>query len=201
VWKSVPQALRHRASVPRQPRLYSQPRLHNRFYFDSIFSTTANYPLSEGGHWKDKICIPNVPDCDRNLPILIMGDFPQWGRSGFNGSENPIYSFNDDLTWTRGKHVLKAGYLHELAPYVGLGQQAGPGKRHLQYEQHSAARGRAIRNTGGGIGFASFLAGEAGTATINTPRRVGMRWRYHAMYFQDDWRRQPALSINLGIAL
>jgi hypothetical protein len=48
-------------------------------------------------HWKDKICIPNIGDCDRNLPLITSGDFSQWGGNGFNGSENPIYSFNDDL--------------------------------------------------------------------------------------------------------
>ena len=26
-----------------------------------------------------------------------------------------------------------------------------------------------------------------------------MRWRYHAMYFQDDWRATPRLTINLGV--
>jgi hypothetical protein len=174
------------------------PRLHNRFYFGINLFHDSNYPLSEGGHWKDKICIPNVPDCDRNLPVITMGDFPVWGGNGFNGSENPVYSFNDDLTWTRGKHVLKTGYLFELAPYVGLGQQAGPGNVTFS-TANTALPGQSNRNTGGGIGFASFLLGESNGATINTPRRVGMRWRYHAMYFQDDWRVTPRLSINLGI--
>jgi hypothetical protein len=103
------------------------PRLHNRFYFGINIFHDSNFPLSEGGNWKDKICIPNVPACDRNLPIINFGDFAPWGGNGFNGSENPVYSFNDDLTWTHRKHIFKVGYLFELAPYVGLGQQAGAG--------------------------------------------------------------------------
>jgi hypothetical protein len=90
------------------------------------------------------------------------------------------------------------GYLFELTPYVGLGQHARPGNVTFG-TANTALPGQANRNTGGGIGFASFLLGESNGATINTPRRVGMRWRYHAMYFQDDWRVSPRLSINLGL--
>ena len=135
------------------------PRLHNRFYFGINRFHDSNFPLSEGGNWKDKICIPNVPDCNRNLPIITMGDFPAWGGNGFNGSENPIYSFNDDLTWTRGKHIFKAGYLYELAPYVGLGQQAGAGNCNFG-TANTALPGQSNRNVGGGIRIRLFPSGD-----------------------------------------
>ena len=173
------------------------PRVHNRFYFGINIFHDSNFPLSEGGNWKDKLCVPNVPACDRNLPIINLVDFPVWGGNGFNGSENPTYSFNDDLTWTKGKHIIKVGYLYELAPYVGLGQQAGAGNISFA-TANTALPNQSSRNVGGGLAFASFLLGESSGATINTPRRVGMRWRYHAMYVQDDWRITPRLTINIG---
>ena len=174
------------------------PRLHNRFYFGINIFHDNNFPLSEGGNWKDKLCIVNVPDCNRNLPIVTMSDFPQWGGSGFNGSENPTYSFNDDLTFTKGKHILKIGYLHELAPYVGLGQQNGAGN--IAFNTNITAQpNQSNRNVGGGLGFASFFLGAASGWAIHTPRRVEMTWRYHAMYFQDDWRVTPRLTVNLGL--
>ena len=171
---------------------------HNRFYLGINRFKDSNYPLSQGGNWKDKICIRNVPDCNSNLPILNINDFPTFGGSGFNGSENFTYSFNDDLTWTRGKHVFKGGYLYELAPYVGLGQQAGAGNVTFTTAM-TAQPAQSNRNIGGGLGFASLLLGDAGPVTINTPRRVGMHWRYQAMYFQDDWRIAPRLTLNLGL--
>jgi hypothetical protein len=174
------------------------PRLHNRFYFGINQFKDNNFPLSQGGNWKDKICIQNVPDCNSNLPILAINDFPTFGGNGFNGSENFTYSFNDDLTWTRGKHVFKEGYLYELAPYVGLGQQAGAGNATFTTGM-TALPAQSSRNVGGGLGFASFLLGYSSQVTINTPRRVGMHWRYHAMYFQDDWRIAPRLTVNLGL--
>ena len=50
-----------------------------------------------------------------------------------------------------------------------------------------------------GLGFASFLLGQASGGSTMTPRWVDMRWRYHAMYFQDDWRVSPKLTLNLGL--
>jgi len=174
------------------------PTLHNRFYFGINIFHDNNYPLSEGGNWKDKICIINVPDCNRNLPIVTMTDFPQWGGNGFNGSENPTYSFNDDLTWTRGKHILKGGFLFEYAPYVGLGQQNGAGN--INFNSNITAQpNQSNRNIGGGLGFASFFLGTASNWAIQTPRRVEMTWRYQAMYFQDDWRVTSRLTVNMGL--
>jgi len=174
------------------------PRIHNRFYFGINLFRDSNYPLTQGGNWKDKICIPNVPDCNSNLPIVTISDFTAWGGNGFNGSENPVYSFNDDLSITRGKHIFKLGYLHELAPYVGLGQQAGSGSVNFTTAM-TQLPAQSNRNLGGGMGFASFLLGQAGSTLIHTPRRVGMRWRYHAMYLQDDWRVSPRLTLNIGV--
>ncbi|MBI3209463.1 MAG: TonB-dependent receptor [Candidatus Solibacter usitatus] len=173
-------------------------RLHNRFYLGINQFHDNNFPLSEGGNWQNKLCIPNVPACDRNLPIVNINDFPVWGGSGFNGSENVTYSFNDDLSWTKGKHIFKMGYLYEFAPYVGLGQQNGAGNATFTTAM-TALPAQNNRNTGGGLGFASMALGYASTGAIHTPRRVGMKWRYNAMYFQDDWRVGPKLTLNLGM--
>lgn len=174
------------------------PRVHNRFFFGINNFKDSNLHLSEGGNWKDKICIPNAPDCNRNLPIFVIGDFPQWGGNGFNGSENPVYSFNDDISFTRGKHMFKGGYMYEYSPYVGLGQQNGAGLVNFTTAMTNLPA-QSNRNVGGGMGFASFLLGLGGSTTIHTPRRVGMQWKYHAMYFQDDWRVTPKLTLNLGL--
>ncbi|MBI4902296.1 MAG: TonB-dependent receptor [Acidobacteria bacterium] len=174
-------------------------RMHNRFYFGVNIFHDNNFPLSEGGGWEAKgMCIPNVPACDRNLPIFTLVDFPNWGGAGYNGSENPTYTFNDDLSISKGKHMLKMGYLFEYTPYVGLGQQNGAGNITFSTAMTNLpAQGN--RNIGGGVAFAALALGYGSGAAIHTPRRVEMKWRYHAMYFQDDWRVTPRLTVNLGM--
>jgi hypothetical protein len=41
-------------------------------------------------------------------------------RQANNGSENTIYSFNDDLTWIKGKHTFKAGGMYQRKPLQRL---------------------------------------------------------------------------------
>ncbi|MCX6629628.1 MAG: carboxypeptidase regulatory-like domain-containing protein [Candidatus Solibacter sp.] len=171
------------------------PRVHNRFYFGINNFVDSNLPIAWGGGWKAKgICMPNVPNCDINLPLLGTGDFGQWGGYGYNGSENPTYSFHDDISLNMGKHFFKAGYQWEYTPYNAVGQQNVSGGANF------GSGNTALPNTNyTGSGFASFLLGEANSGNVTTPRFVGMQWRYQAMYLQDDWRVRPNLTINLGL--
>ncbi len=167
------------------------PRLQNRAFVGLNFFHDTNYPSGYGK--QGDICIPNVGECN-TLPIINTGNFGQWAGVGFNGSNNPGYSFNDDLTWTRGKHIFKGGYTHEFTPYTGGGQQNIAGNVTF------GAGHTALPNTGfTGLAFASFLLGHASGASTMTDRWVDMRWRYHAMFFQDDWRVTPRLTLNLGL--
>ena len=168
------------------------PQLHNRFYFGIDIFHDANYPLAQGH--AQGVCIPNVTDCTETLPQIGTGEFGNWAGVAFNGSDNPTHSFNDDLMWTRGKHIFKGGYMYELSPYKGGGRQYIAG-----YAGFGAGN-TALPNTNfTGLGFASFLLGQASGGSAMTNRWVDMRWRYHAMYFQDDWRVTPRLTLNLGV--
>src|SRR5262249_59833942 len=54
-------------------------------------------------------------------------------------------------------------------------------------------------NTGGGNSFASFLLGDVFSAQTENNRFVSQQWRSHSMYFQDDWKVTPKLTLNLGV--
>lgn len=175
------------------------PRLFNHFFFGINRFVDANYPLTEGMGWKAKgICVPNTPDCDRSLVQVDVGDFGTWGGVGYSGSLNPVYSFNNDLNWMHGKHLLKVGYMYEYTPYVGLGQQDGSGRFSFT-TGYTQLPSQSSRDVGGGSGFASFLLGLPNHYQIMTPRRLEMEWRYNAMFIQDDWRVTPNLTLNLGV--
>src|SRR5574340_795002 len=87
------------------------PTLLNHFYAGGNDWRESHDPIQatvkSGTHWKDKICLPNAPNCDENLVNLRFGGYNGWGGPANNGSENIIYSFNNDTTWIHGNHTFK----------------------------------------------------------------------------------------------
>ena len=172
------------------------PRIHNRFFVSVTDFQEPILPLAWGQGWKAQgICINNVPDCDDNLPMIGTGEFGTWGGFGRNGWGSPTYSMNDNLSWSKGRHVFKAGYSFEYTDYEAIGLQNVSGQAGF-----SAAYTQLPSNTTyTGLGFASFLLGDASSSTVTTPRFFDLMWNYDAWFIQDDWRVSPKLTLNLGL--
>ncbi len=152
--------------------------------------------VKSGISWKDKICFANVPNCDENLMNLDFGDITSWGGRANNGSENTIYSFNDDFTWIRGRHNIKFGGMHQRSHYNGFGRQCIAGCASFNYQLTGLA-GVNDPNRGGSS-FASFLLGYASGGSIDTIRFISQQWPYYAGYIQDDFRVNSKLTVNYG---
>ncbi len=108
------------------------------------------------------------------LPILGQFRFRTW--STFHN-----YTAADDVTFFRGAHIVKAGFIYRL----------------------TQANNELDRNFNGTLVFpsvAAFLAGQPlsySRALGNS--RLDLRNREMAGYVQDDWRILPSLSLNLGL--
>ena len=152
-----------------------------------------------GYHWKDKICLAGVPDCDQNLLRLSFRRvYNTWGGQANNGSENTVYSFNNDLTWVKNKHTFKFGGMYQRNHYNGFGRQCIAGCVTFASKE-TGFPGDSNFTTGGGNPFASFLLGYVDSASVDTLRFIGQEWPYFAGYVQDDWRVSPKLNLNLGV--
>ena len=140
------------------------------------------------GNWKDKLCLPNVPDCNLNLLNLTFNNsYGGWGGPANNGSENTVYAFNDDFTWVKGAHTLKFGGMYQLTHYNGFGRQCVSGCAGFSYTE-TGRGGDTNFATSGGNAFASFLLGWADSGSLDTIRFIGQQWPYFAGFAQDDWR-------------
>lgn len=108
--------------------------------------------------------------------LQILGQFRSRNYSTFHN-----YTLADDVTFFRGAHILKAGFIHRL----------------------TQANNEADRNFNGTLVFpsvAAFLAGQP----ISYSRAIGasridMRNRETGFYVQDDWRIRPSFTVNLGL--
>jgi hypothetical protein len=179
------------------------PKWLNRFYAGGNQMTedhnNATVTKVSGINWKDQVCLKNVPDCGNNLlQVVFNGEFTDWSGASNGGSENTTYSFNDDMTYVSGKHTFKWGYIYERTHYNGYGFQEIMGRVNVDRLSTSVPQD-TNRVTGGGSAFASFLLGQAFSGGIHTVRYIGQQWRYHGMYFQDDWRVNPRFTLNYGL--
>jgi hypothetical protein len=179
-----------------------RPNLLNRFYAGGNNWQENHDPIQatvkSGTHWKDKVCLPNAPDCDQNLVNLRFSEYSDWGGPANNGSENDLMAFNDDLTWIKGRHTFKAGAMYQHAWYNGFGRQDVAGRANFSFIG-TGVPGNTNFTTAGGNSFASFLLGWATDGGIDTVRYIGQEWPYIAGYVQDDWRVSNKLTLNLGI--
>ena len=149
------------------------------------------------GNWKNTFCLPNVPDCNQDLATVGFSEFTGWGAPANNGSQNPVFAFNDDLTMVRGKHTIKFGGMYQKTDYNGFGRQCVSGCLNFSYQETGVPNGSNPLQ--GGNSFASFLLGYADSGSLDTVRYIGQQFTYWAGYVQDDWRITPKLVLNLGL--
>ncbi len=178
------------------------PTKFNHFYAGGNNWRQDHKPPQEYiGNWQSKFCLGNVPNCNENLVNLFAGGagdtYSQWGGNADNGSENTVYSYNDDFTWIKGAHTFKFGGQWQINHYNGLGRQCEAGCVGFSYTETGVPGG--TDPTQGGNAFASFLLGYADTGSIDTPRFIGQQFPYFAGFAQDDWHVSSKLVLNLGL--
>lgn len=178
-----------------------KPTLINYLYGGVNWWKQFNYTPNIGGGWKGKgICLPGTFDCDENLlTINFQSDaYYPWGGSAGDGSENPVFTFGDDVTFISGRHTFKGGYMYERMHYNGFGRQTLSGEARFNRRSTSIPESNTSA-LGGGNAFASFLLGEVYSAQTENRRIVHQYWRGHSAYFQDDWKVNSKLTLNFGL--
>ena len=128
------------------------------------------------------------------FPSFNFGLTANVGNSGGSSQVDENYQFADDVTWTHGKHTFKMGAdvrRLESNQYNFSGVFGG---------SYGVGAGATSNGVSGGSTLATFDLGLI-TFFSNTPTLVPAyyRWHYYAGYFQDDWRVNPRLTLNVGL--
>lgn len=135
---------------------------------------------------------------EQYLPRFEIGNFSVLGDSVGGGSTFNIYSVQPTLTKIAGRHSFKVGY--DFRSYrensYGAGHAAG------RYDfGTNFTRGPLDNSSGGAIGqeLASFLLGRTTGGLIDRNASRSNQTLYHGMFFHDDWKISPKLTLNLGL--
>jgi hypothetical protein len=114
------------------------------------------------------------------------------GRILPKANRNDRWTFQQDLSWTRGRHSYKFGFLTEWASKT---EPLSPDYRGNYQFGHNAQNSLSTGN-----GYANALIGVFTTYTELTNRvdRDRRHWQTEG-YVQDSWRAKPGFTLDYGV--
>jgi hypothetical protein len=170
------------------------PNLLNSFIFGTNRSNSQNFSqaIVDGKNWNQLLGLGNA--AGNNFPVIGTGD-AQIGIGSDQNDDNidNALHLNDSVAWAHGRHNFKFGVdvrYQQYSPINGRNENIG----------FSSGETAGATSEGGGLGFASFLLGEANSGSTNVivsqPRWTS--W-YYAVFAQDDFKVNNHLTLNLGL--
>jgi hypothetical protein len=183
------------------------------FLAPSSFAVREPYQKFLLGSYTETTAIGNIPT---NTPLFI--DNPSNTFLG-QGRITNTYNLQDNLNWVKGKHNMAFGFQTQqvtiqpyndvgIVPFYNIGLPTGNSTGFTSGELPGIATG----DLGTANNLYAFLAGSVNdyAQTFNiTSRNSGyvngatnlrnFSYGTYAGYFQDNWKIQPHLTLNLGM--
>ncbi len=187
--------------------LILRPNLINHWTFG--FNRWWSQGISEAGlGWPDKLGWKGVPGTGPGsvFPGLNIGGLGNtYGNGGQGYDATNVFTFDDGLSWTKGKHTFKTGfsYIKMQQNDGGFGRQSG----YLNFDCGATSLpgpwytdNCSAGNPTPGFGAASFLLGlgSSGEAIVYSATNADRMGQY-AGYVQDDFKATSRLTFNLGL--
>jgi Carboxypeptidase regulatory-like domain/TonB dependent receptor len=170
---------------------------YQRFAYNRI-PETLGYDLTQLG-WPSSL---NSEVTFRDLPVPVINGFDTAGTFGSQGAGSIIIDTNDNyrgaaaLTKIVGNHTFKIGT--EIMRLTQNYAQSNIPSGIFNFNSDLTAS-NGLNPVNGGLGLGTFLLGYASSGSLGSPALVaGTQW-YPAVYFNDDWRVTPKLTLNLGV--
>ncbi|MGH9784296.1 MAG: TonB-dependent receptor domain-containing protein, partial [Terriglobia bacterium] len=119
------------------------------------------------------------------LGEVIVGELTEWNPGGNDPTEfnQRVFTWSDDVFYTRGAHSLKfGGLINNFEQFLIVNHDR---KGVLEFPD-----------------IETFLTGRPSSFSGATPGSVfnrQMRFSTFGFYAQDDWRVRPGLTLNLGL--
>jgi hypothetical protein len=183
-----------------------KPTLINEARFSYLPNAIDLLAFLQGTNFYSQAGVPGFEDTGHRPGVA--GSFPDFSWSGYaslSGStfdQRPktqdlkAWEYSDNLTWIKGKHILKFGA--QIRHWVPLFTDSGV------YEGQWSFNGSITQNTakpaGTGDAFADFMLGIPTSVGRNFPADwFGGLATYWHFYAQDDIKVNSRLTLNVGL--
>ena len=153
--------------------------------------------------------VPTDPSIVRSLNAQSVSGFTQFGaQSSSPQFQNPtIYDPKVNYTWIHGKHSMKIGYeyqavntqVNDFNPSYGQDNYAGLYAAASVATPDTAAGNTTSTQLAQASDLADFLFGNQSSYSLTNFTIVNLRQRFNFMYFQDDFKLSPTVTINAGL--
>jgi hypothetical protein len=177
----------------------------HEFRFNYLTNALSNAPYLLGTDFNKQAGITGFEETRRPGVVGSFPDFSWSGYSSVQGSafdqrpktqDRMAYEFSDNLTWIKGKHVLKFGGKIRYHRWLGTDsrQYVGGWNFNGQNTENPAS------TSGTGDSYADFLLGFPSSVARAYPGDTfgGYGTYWHA-FVQDDWKLSNRLTLNLGV--
>jgi hypothetical protein len=162
------------------------------------------------------------------LGTMNTNNFSCFTNCAQQGNKTPLYQFGDTLSWSRGKHAFKGGgefrYGYSRGsetPSAPIPKAFGGGglNPNTAFTNNSNLPGLVSNNQALADSLLYFLSGSLSTvqqyyfiqtpdhhnqwldynSTENHRKITDSRQKEFSLFFKDDWKVNPRLTLNLGI--
>jgi hypothetical protein len=173
------------------------PRLLNEFRFGfTNVTTSVGFPI-EGADALSQLDLSGVNisqhPASHAFPTFNFAagtGFTPIGRDKTGVTQSKTTQFTDNLSWTHGKHTLKAGVDARRVRYADI-ETFLPSDDFGQFTFQPTFTGNA---------FGDFLAGLPTTIffAVSSPDVAGTAWEY-SLFGQDEYQVNSRLTLNYGL--
>ena len=189
----------HNASLEDNWNLSSNAVLTSRFTIDRVVApVTEDYPTLQSVGFPDILGTQNGTS---RIPVIQMDNN---ASSLFNQCctdtqfAHTLYSYGSSLAWVKGRHVFKFG--GEQRIFFNNFHQPNPPTGFFHFAQSVTEQIVGGGNSDQGNSFASLLMGYGDTDSFYAINpSVANKSKDTAFYFQDDWKINSKLTVNLGL--
>lgn len=165
---------------------------YNRFWNGSVPATTGSFAsqLGFGNTGADNFPSINFGASVNGYSETTIGN--TWQGDYIGGT----FIYGDTLSWNKGKHSFAFGGDFRA---MQISSHGGSGALSFNFSNNTTGDPSADYANQVGFGFASFLLGNAQSATETTPFDLYGRRKAMDLFVQDSWKVTPKLTVNLGL--